>query len=972
MVQYLEQLLLEKTKGTPSDILYAKWSYDKKVIPTALNAVSALFPHFSLHDSSHSETILNNIVRVLGKEKIAKLSAIDIWLMLEAAYIHDIGMVVPSEDLIEALKSVEFITFFKSLIENKKDNLHEFANKFEIVDKKICYTNKEFSLEVNDGMRFILAEFFRWRHGERSENIVNNPYEKISLDSPTGVIPIRIKKVLGKICSCHTKDFTDVMNLPFCEVGIDVEDAHPRFIACMLRIGDLLDLDNNRFSEVMLRTLTKAPTDSLNHKDKHLSIEYFRVDQEKIEITASCNNYDVANITQHWFNYLNTEITEQTINWNKIIPTKEFGLLPTLGNLIVNLKDYDFIDGKNKPKFKVDSDKALELLQGSGIYDSAFQCIREILQNAVDATLIKIWLDHNNGDNFKSPNCSEFLKFSEMYTIEIEMVDEGIENEWQKWEIKIKDKGIGISKDDLIFLMNTGSSGRNQIKTEVITNMPVWMKPSGYFGIGFQSIFMITDVVNIDSKSYFTEELQKIQLNSPHSKKDGAILIQKQKTTHSDKPGSKIQFTICNKAIPEKWRIDNKQQRYARRIINNYDPFANKSLDIEYGKIYDEILAFARKSYIPISLKINNEYKSTYTQNKKFNFFDSESSLELNIFPLNNGVINDTFTMFYKNQEVETKWGLKFLNFEINIHKDNASKVLTLNRNHIRDEYISELSKDFMNASFRVLTNLENFNSIFINDDDKVLGSMFINYYSYVYKFFLSKNLIEGIKLENFQQWQSYEFEVENNGTSEKKTMITLLNDCDIITVYFDADEDYKIKLDGKELSIISSPSSSVHNFLLFITKDYFKSFKIIPIGKGKRSDTLILSKNLIDDCPIEEEFVKKLLRKHKDTYSVYARQIIPCLNKYKHLRLKDNFLIPYVSNEEVYNGIYIPYPKMLSPYIREENLSSSVALKLVINNELIDWVYNNKYYTETTKEQIEKAYEEFCNDFHVEVLNSD
>jgi HSP90 family molecular chaperone len=51
-----------------------------------------------------------------------------------------------------------------------------------------------------------------------------------------------------------------------------------------------------------------------------------------------------------------------------------------------------FIDGKNKPKFSVDTDKALSLLQGAGIYDGAHQCIREILQNAVDSTLIRIWL----------------------------------------------------------------------------------------------------------------------------------------------------------------------------------------------------------------------------------------------------------------------------------------------------------------------------------------------------------------------------------------------------------------------------------------------------------------------------------------------------------------------------------------------------------------------------------------------------
>ena len=100
--------------------------------------------------------------------------------------------------------------------------------------------------------------------------------------------------IRDSICAAHTKNFSEVMILLIREVGIDIEDAHPSFISCLLRIGDLLDLDNNRFSEVMLRTLSKIPIDTLNHKAKHLSIESFRVDREIIEITAKCDDYDLS------------------------------------------------------------------------------------------------------------------------------------------------------------------------------------------------------------------------------------------------------------------------------------------------------------------------------------------------------------------------------------------------------------------------------------------------------------------------------------------------------------------------------------------------------------------------------------------------------------------------------------------------------------------------------------------------------
>lgn len=56
MIKDIEDLLFDKTKDSQSKILFAQWNYDKKVIPLALQAVTNLFPHYSLHDESHSIT----------------------------------------------------------------------------------------------------------------------------------------------------------------------------------------------------------------------------------------------------------------------------------------------------------------------------------------------------------------------------------------------------------------------------------------------------------------------------------------------------------------------------------------------------------------------------------------------------------------------------------------------------------------------------------------------------------------------------------------------------------------------------------------------------------------------------------------------------------------------------------------------------------------------------------------------------
>ncbi|MDP2685003.1 MAG: ATP-binding protein [bacterium] len=959
MIKYLEDLLHLKTKDSQSDILFAQWNYDKKIIPTALNSVSALFPHYSLHDETHSITIINNIVRILGKENLERLSSIDIWLILEASYCHDIGMVVSSNELMKCLKKEDFLDFFKGLINDERHGLHEFAKEYEIKNNEIKYKKNNLSLEHHDGIKFILAEYVRWSHAERSKNIIVSPTDELGLSSPRGVIPQRIFKILGDICSCHTKNFTDVMNLPFCEVGIDIEDAHPRFIACLLRIGDLLDLDNNRFSEVMLRTLSRIPIDTLNHKAKHLSIESFRVDREKIEVLARCKDYETANITQHWFNYIYSEISQQMIKWNQIVPDKKMGYLPTIGFLKVELKDYDYIDGKQKPQFSVDTNKALELLQGTGLYNGAHQSFRELLQNAVDATLVRIWLENKDKSNFTLPNDTEFNTIAKNHPVIIHINEREIIDNNKHYEIKIIDKGIGISKTDLKFLMKTGSSSKNTKKTNIIENMPIWMKPSGTFGIGFQSIFMLTDLVKIKTKSYFNEEFLHIELNSPNSFKDGDILIKNLKSNHSIKPGTELLIDYKTKAIPSRWTIDS-DQKNAMMISNNYDPFLNESLDIEVGKIVDEIFSFSNRCCLPVELYVNGKpIVTSQIWENHFAYYDIKSSLEL-LLNFDDKSISNHWSVrtFYKGQESEYHRSLLFLGVDVNIHKENASKILTLNRNKIKDNYKSKLYKIVMKSIFRYVT--KEFDIIFSKPKEKMIGSMFLHYYSQL-------NYLKKYDISFYNHWENFEVKI---GTKDFK-LIDIYTEVDELTIDF-----YNSRMPGYEdnlekegtklkISIRSgNPFFGYTHFLLFKFQSKFSHYKKL-YDESDNLKKLILS-NENDKELYELEDYKKLLGKLRLRST---RMIIPCRNEFLSLRLRDNVYKPYIQQYQVSDLIDMSFPKMLSPYMPQEKINEPRNLKVALNQKLYDWVYENRYNEETTIEEIKNGYNKYIDFFNIEEL---
>ena len=106
---------------------------------------------------------------------------------------------------------------------------------------------------------------------------------------------------------------------------------------------------------------------------------------------------------------------------------------------------------------------------------------------------------------------------------------------------------MGLSSNDLKYLINAGSSSKNLSKSNIVDNMPKWLRPSGIFGIGFQSIFQLTEEVNIETKDFENEQYQKITLHSPESLKNGAILLEKKDSNHSIKPGSKIIFKYKTK-----------------------------------------------------------------------------------------------------------------------------------------------------------------------------------------------------------------------------------------------------------------------------------------------------------------------------------------------------------------------------------------------------------------------------------------
>lgn len=705
----VNHLKIKSEEHSALQSLFSQWDFDRKLIPKALQTVGNLFPHYSRHDESHSRQILVNIERLLG-DNLKLLTATDTWLLLESAYWHDIGMVVPQRDLEEALADPEFDVFLNSIISQPHHELHALASTLKVSSGSYQIFSDGAPLAAVSRFRELMAEWFRRKHPRRAEKIVQSPQDGAGINSPrTELIPARLFGVLGRICRMHGASFEAIMGqggLPFREAGLARDDCHPRFVACLLRLGDLLDLDDNRFCPVMQGIAGEdRPALSKAHEDKHAGVQHLRIDQERIAVETECQTVDGYLEAFRWFGWLKKEIQDQMSYWRDIVPNRELGLLPMLGPVSVRLAgNLKILKDGERPAFTLDAQKAIELLQGNNLYDNEYACIRELLQNAVDATLLKVWLTHRKAsdpDVWIRPDSLTVKALLASEPIFVELVEStGVGasgDEKSSWTLTIRDTGTGISSDDLQYMLRIGGSQRNAKRRREIDLMPEWMKPSGAFGIGFQSIFMLCDQVSLKTKSLVSNEIFEVTMYSPTGNKEGLVVLRQLDDDISMPPGTAVTLTFEQDKFAKSWSIPQQDNgSIVFQIIDSLDPVLDDRFPYAAAKLADQVSVFGRHSLIPIKGTLQTLSDSHSIRAEKFNEVNEDATnlwrfiktdyadVKLRYWPNVGGHPMNALQAFYRGQKFEAK-NIYFPNVsvEIDLMSGPAGSWLNFSRDKI-------------------------------------------------------------------------------------------------------------------------------------------------------------------------------------------------------------------------------------------------------------------------------------------------
>ena len=970
-MNFFEKILEEKSKQENTIDYFTQWNYDKELYTDILLGVRDYYSNYTDHGKKHSETILTNILRILGEESIKKFSTLDLWLILEAAYLHDCGMYITREEAKKVIQDDNFKSYYSNILNNPEHPMYSYTHFFSQDKNGFSYNQIHYNVDYDYAMRFIISSYKRSSHAADFRKVIGNS-KKLLHD--------RIYRILFSISESHGKSFEDVMKLPKKENGIGNEIGHPIFIACLLRMGDLLDIDNKRFSEKLIENIEDIiPIDSKEHLEKHKSITHFWIDQERIEITATVNSgeesYNVAEVIGKWFSYIEDEYNNQLHNWNDIIPKNIGTSLPILGELKIDIENYEYINSKNKPKFSLDINNTLSLLMGTSIYDKKEKAIREILQNAIDATYLRVF--EENKEQLISKDVISLKEVKQLFkNKKIEVIINKIseDKEYNQWDIIIKDKGIGIDKEHLKYIIEAGSSYKDSKKNDLITNMPSWLKPSGNFGIGFQSIFMLTERVNLKSKSLFSQESIDVDLIKPASKNynAGSIYFKKTKFDYKQEIGTVINFRYRTKKVSNSYTTSGE---FTNNYIYAFDPLIDEEFDIEIFSLLDMVSEVNSYSLLDIILKKENKeipLKKSLDENSKEDLkFLAEENYQISLDILDETINrNRRFSsiFFYKNQFVEEINYLsnKFFNITINILNFKVNDVLELNRNKLKDSFIKKEKDLILNEIFNTLYKL--YNNSFGTMNEHVKRK--ISYFWLAYRDSLNLKIEDKLdfekKLENFL----YQDEIVE-GISVNSLKAQAIIEIEIIPL---KDTGFSYKIENKEID---------EYFLKFLIKEIsIKGYYILKIDNNreiKEGYKIILEK--VDSEAkeyIDLEYNIKNFVNTKGWFNPIGRFYIHS-NKdtknlkinYKDMNLKSNqewiglrrlsILYDIFDSLLLRNFILFPF------YIKSAN---EVIWNEKIKKEYIEFCYKNRFFKDLSEEDIRKVVEKFVEDLKKKFLD--
>ena len=457
------------------------------------------FHDYTLHTPEHSRKLLHIAEYIIPKKTLDELSELELAVLIMSFYLHDIGMVVDNDRKTALLADDEFLNF----IEREKD----FKDRIEALRKEIDDAAEDkkpaFELQLAQVHEAAITKYLRPLHGKKPT--YDKEFKKIEADRKDLFTcnDRSFREQLIAICASHYSE-TSVLELKD-EDGVEElnknyvcadQRLNMQFCAAVLRAADILDFDAERTPEVLFRALgiedKKLPgfKISLQEWNKQMAVKSIEFKGTEMEVQADSNSPAIGESIKLMCDDIARELRDTSSflqNAPKDIADKYRLELPLVVKANISRKGY----ADKNYRVHLDEKSIMTLLMGENLYERAQVALRELIQNSIDACILRTKVD-------KGITPEITISFSK----------DADERVW----LMVRDNGIGMDDNVLSnYFFNIGKSYYQSSDFKAYTQKKSIkdFSPISRFGIGILSVFMISDALKVTTQNGYSEKDKK-------------------------------------------------------------------------------------------------------------------------------------------------------------------------------------------------------------------------------------------------------------------------------------------------------------------------------------------------------------------------------------------------------------------------------------------------------------------------------
>lgn len=617
---------------------------------------------FTLHDSDHLFRVLYLMEKLLPKEVVANLSTPELILLISSAFMHDVGMAPDEKEVLTWKKIWDSVTSIEDeeleIYNNFKRYYYSRPDQIAIIEK-LTLQGKNSQAETIKS--YIITEYIRRTHADRIKDIIAKDWnEKIKYRDNDLTVEF------AQLCLSHNEDALSLVEFDkYLICGENTYICLP-LIGIILRLSDILDFDGKRTPSILFSHLYVREPISIKEWNKHRSIESWEINQDNIFYSAKCSHPAIEASIHQFCDYIDHELS---ICNNLITDLNDFHKIKR-PNLIIKVPykvSREKITTKktiqNKPlyiykdtQFNLSKRQVIELLMGTKLYGNPEVALRELVQNSIDACLLRHAQEKKWG-NLYQPEIS--IKY-------ITENDEKV--------LIVEDNGTGMDQYIIDnYYSKVGSSFYKSTEFyNLLSESNADFIPTSRFGIGILSCFMVADTLIVDTKRVYAEHKSSDPLNITVEGQDSIFWI---KDGIRNLPGTTTKLILRENKNP--WKHYNSERfiKSIKSIISN-PPFKINIITDEDNVSIDE------STFKEITTEDLKDYYWQAHENVKY------YNISLDNFDLGIRGIAEIGILFRKNIPT-TEINLESKEINIEGSNYNLDKRIWMKENQIEEESTS-------------------------------------------------------------------------------------------------------------------------------------------------------------------------------------------------------------------------------------------------------------------------------------------